>query len=146
MSTEQRAARFASLSRGSSARRRVVAGYFTLSGILTLSLALMALMAALFGRPATVRAQVFAHPIVPMLNLTLAVLLLLVGELLRRRSRAGGILALISFVPPLLAQILGHSASILSTGLALLGIVLVGSIWSELDARSGVRNARTDDS
>jgi hypothetical protein len=134
MSTPHHARDFAPLSEGPSARLRVVAGYFTLSALLTFALVLLALVAVLSGRPPAVREQARAHPIVPVINLTVAALLFAVGALLRRRARVGGMLALLGFAPPLIARLLGRPVSTITLALSAIGIVLVASIWSELDA------------
>lgn len=132
MSTPDRLRDFAPISSGPSTRLRLVAGYFTLSGILALAFTLMAVAAVLLGKPPGLRSQVRAHPVLPLVNFAVAALMVAVGELLRRRSRLGGVLALVAFAPPLVARALGRPVTTLTLILSAVGALLVLSVWREL--------------
>ena len=131
--TRDAAIRFAPVSRGPSTRLRLAAGYFTLSGAVTLALLAIALGSAALGPPAAA-ALLRAHPLAPVLRLASALLLLWTGRLLARGSRRGGALAVALLVPPLVAALAGQPVPTSSLVVGVVGVLVVLSVWRDLDA------------
>jgi hypothetical protein len=131
---QRRMPNFAPVSSANSGGLRLASGYFILSGVLTIVF-LCALIIGVFFRP-EIEAAVMKHPF----GFFLAVALQLVagagwiwtGLLLSRRSRLGGILAVIFMALPLVSAAASVSISTSTLVFSVIGLIVVASVWNEL--------------
>ena len=129
MSTSRR---FAPISSEPSTRLRLAAGYLAFTGGLLALGAVAGLGAALLGRLPEYRVALLARPYAPLANLAYIAALLWTARALRGRSRRGGVAALTLFTLPLLARAAGQPLRTTSLVVALVGLLVVASVWSEL--------------
>lgn len=131
---QRRAPNFAPLSSANSGGLRLAAGYFILSGILTIVF-LCALVIGMFFQP-EVEAAVMKHPLRFFLGAATQLVAgagwIWTGTLLSRRSRLGGILAVIFMAIPLVSAAASASVSTSTLVFSVIGLIVVASVWNEL--------------
>jgi hypothetical protein len=131
---QRRSPNFAPLSSANSGGLRLAAGYFILSGILTIVF-LCALVIGVFFQPA-MAAVVMKHPlrffIVVAIQIVAGAGWIWTGVLLSRRSRFGGILAVIFMALPLVAAAASAAISTATLVFSVIGLIVVASVWNEL--------------
>ena len=125
---------FAPVSSANSGGLRLASGYFILSGVLTIVF-LCALVIAVFFRT-EVSAAVMKHPFRFFLGVAMQIVAgagwIWTGVLLSRRSRLGGILAVIFMALPLVSAAASVSISTSTLVFSVIGLIVVASIWNEL--------------
>jgi hypothetical protein len=115
-----------------STRIRLVSGYFTVTG--GLFLAALAGMAASAAAGWTAMHTLFTErPGAVAFAAAVSLGWLWTGHLLGRGERAGGILAIVTLVVPLVAWAVGQPISGTSIFLSALGAAAVATSWRELD-------------
>ncbi|MEO9019107.1 MAG: hypothetical protein ABI314_01250 [Gemmatimonadaceae bacterium] len=123
---------FAPVSGGPSARLRFAAGYFMFMGTFNVLLILFVLVMLARGH-AVLRQTVVTHPAGLLIRAASVVLLLVTGYLLYERSRLGGIFAVLLFLPAIIGRAVGEHISMSEVVTAVVGLIIVVSVWRELD-------------
>jgi hypothetical protein len=125
---------FAPVSSANSGGLRLASGYFILSGVLTIVF-LCALVIAVFFRT-EVSAAVMKHPFRFFLGVAMQIVAgagwIWTGVLLSRRSRLGGILAVVFMALPLVSAAASVSISTSTLVFSVIGLIVVASVWNEL--------------
>jgi hypothetical protein len=125
---------FAPVSSANSGGLRLASGYFILSGVLTIVF-LCALVIAVFFRT-EVSAAVMKHPLRFFLGVAMQLVAgagwIWTGVLLSRRSRLGGILAVVFMALPLVSAAASVSISTSTLVFSVIGLIVVASVWNEL--------------
>jgi hypothetical protein len=125
---------FAPVSSANSGGLRLASGYFILSGVLTIVF-LCALVIAVFFRT-EVSAAVMRHPFRFFLGVAMQIVAgagwIWTGVLLSRRSRLGGILAVVFMALPLVSAAASVSISTSTLVFSVIGLIVVASVWNEL--------------
>jgi hypothetical protein len=131
---QRRMPNFAPVSSANSGGLRQASGYFILSGVLTIVF-LCALVIAVFFRT-EVSAAVMKYPVRFFLGVAMQVVAgagrIWTGVLLNRRSRLGGILAVIFLALPLVSAAASVSISTSTLVFCVIGLIVVASVWNEL--------------
>jgi len=132
---QSRLPKFAPSSRTNSIRLRLASIYFVVTGVWTILVICWALATAA-SQPelaSAVKKNTPGYFLGPGLRILFGVVWIWTGVLLDRRSRRGGILAVVLLVLPLIAVAASvRPASTLSFVLSVLGLLLVASAWKEL--------------
>lgn len=108
-----------------------VTRYFQLTGVLGLVMLGGALAAGALGND-IVRTTLSSHPWGPVIGAIQCVSNLLIGEAVWRHKRSGAIMAIITFVAPLVARAFGQPVSTMSLALSAIGLIAITTIWREL--------------
>lgn len=124
---------FAPVSGAPSARLRFVTGYFALWGALSLAMLVIGVGAAA-ARDHVVLAVLRAHPFGPLVRVAITLLMLGTADLFSKRSRLGGVTALLVFFAPVFQRLIGEAVSNLGLVAGLVGLLLTVSVWGELGA------------
>ncbi|MEO6778193.1 MAG: hypothetical protein ABI194_01980 [Gemmatimonadaceae bacterium] len=82
---------------------------------------------------AVLRQTVVTHPAGLLIRAASVVLLLVTGYLLYERSRLGGIFAVLLFLPAIIGRAVGEHISMSEVVTAVVGLIIVVSVWRELD-------------
>jgi hypothetical protein len=139
-----RSMRFAPLSGGPSARLRFVVWYFAVTGGLMLVFLVFGLAHAAVVPGSGNRAALMGNPFGPALAIVFCGVVLLVAWLLHHGRREGAILAALLLLRSVAGALLGGQWLTLDMALDVIGLVLIASIWGELQpfARSKVAAER----
>lgn len=125
---------FAPVSSANSGGLRLASGYFILSGVLTIVFLCALVIAMLFRTE--VAAAVMKHPLRFSLGVAIQVVTgaawIWTGVLLNRRSRLGGILAVMVMLLPLLSAMASVSISTSTLVFSVIGLIVIASVWNEL--------------
>jgi hypothetical protein len=125
---------FAPFSGANSTRLRIASGWFIVSGILTLVLAGVVIV-GLIVQP-TAADEFRNHPWRLLIGLSIQVISALAwlwtGVLLNRRSRRGGILALVFLLLPLIAAAFSPRIDGYSLVISVIGLLIIATVWNEL--------------
>jgi hypothetical protein len=125
---------FAPVSSANSGGLRLASGYFILSGVLTI-IFICALIIGVFFQP-ELAAAVSKHPFRFFLGVAMQVVAgagwIWTGVLLSRRSRLGGILAVVFMALPLVSAAASVSISTSTLVFSVIGLIVVASVWNEL--------------
>ncbi len=128
---------------GSSIWLRIVAWYFKLGGILFVVIAALGLTSGLALRWSPVT-DGMSYPLALAIISAMAVGLLATGILLARRLRAGAVLGLVFTLYPLaFALIQRRSAAWLDLGIMAVTVIVLLSVWRELEWRRSSNTVRT---
>ena len=131
---EKQSLNFAPVSGANSTRLRIASGWFIVSGILMLVLVGVAIV-GLIVQPAAAdefRSHPWALPIGLSIQIVSGLAWLWTGILLNRRSRRGGILALVFLVLPLIAAAFSPRIDVLSLVISAIGLLIIATVWNEL--------------
>jgi hypothetical protein len=131
---QRRMPNFAPVSSANSGGLRLASGYFILTGVLTIVF-LSALVSAVFFRTG-VAAVVMKHPLRFSLGVAIQIATgagwIYTGVLLNRRSRLGGILAVMIMLLPLISAMASVSISTSTLVFSVIGLIVIASVWNEL--------------
>ena len=108
-----------------------VTRYFQVTGTLGLVMLGGALIAGALGND-VVRTTLSHSPWGPVIGALQCVSNLLIGEAVWRHKRSGAIMALITFVAPLVMKALGQPVPTMSLAVSAIGLVAIVTIWREL--------------
>ena len=126
---------FAPVSSANSGGLRLASGYFILTGVLTIVF-MCALVVAVLLRT-EVAAPVVKHPLSFSFGVAIQVATgagwIYTGMLLNRRSRVGGILAVMIMLLPLLSAMASVSIGTSTLVFSVLGLIVIASVWNELN-------------
>ena len=128
--------KFARPSGANSIRLRLASIYFVVTGVWTILAICWALVAGASAKPGlavAVKESPLGYFLGPGLRILFGVAWIWTGVLLARRSRRGGILAVVLLVLPLVAVAASvRPPSTLFLVLSVFGLLLVASVWKEL--------------
>lgn len=125
---------FAPVSSANSGGLRLASGYFILTGVLTIVF-MCALVIAVLLRT-EIAAPVMKHPLSFVFGVAIQVATgagwIYTGVLLNRRSRLGGIFAVMIMLLPLLAAMASVSIGTSTLVFSIIGLIVIASVWNEL--------------
>ena len=125
--------RFAPISSDRSNRLELVAGYFALNGVVVLCVLAFGLAHALVSRTSDARSVLVASPTGPILAAAMGCVSVLVAWQLFHRRRGAAVAAIVLLTLPLVGWVLGAAVGGISVVLNVIGLLLIGSAWKELE-------------